>query len=380
MIAWVSIVAFSSILVYLVLEKLQIREYHRNIPIRIGVTGTRGKSSIVRLITFLLQKEGVRCMGKVTGTNARLILPDSSEIPVPRKAPASISEQKKVLLKRAYRAHVQAIVSEVMSITPEYQFTETKKYLDPNYLVISNVREDHLGVTGSSIEEIASVFYYSANPRTKLIAENTFFDIIPAHKKKSLDTLSVFPDQTEFDPNDFCYPEFRSNYALALSCVKEVLGRNPDSIQLLKQLKPDKGVVKNWQWLDIRFISAFAANDPESTFQLLEKCETLFGFDRKEVSGLCNLRIDKGERTLQWLEYMKKHGIPFKKLYLVGGHSLALAMRMKSSKIELLQNKTMKSFLETARKNADRYIFGFGNVKGFGEKFIRHFEAVEFTK
>src|SRR5438876_6804518 len=62
------------------------------IPIRIHVNGTRGKSSVTRLIAAALRAEGIPTVAKTTGTSARLILPDGSEQAVPRDGRPNISE------------------------------------------------------------------------------------------------------------------------------------------------------------------------------------------------------------------------------------------------------------------------------------------------
>ena len=52
----------------------------RQIPIRIHVNGTRGKSSVTRLIAGGLRAGGIRTVAKTTGTMARLIFPDGQAV------------------------------------------------------------------------------------------------------------------------------------------------------------------------------------------------------------------------------------------------------------------------------------------------------------
>jgi len=70
-------------------EGLTHRRRLRRIPIRIHVNGTRGKSSVSRLIAAGLRAGGIRTCCKTTGTLPRMILPDGSEYPVFRPAGAT---------------------------------------------------------------------------------------------------------------------------------------------------------------------------------------------------------------------------------------------------------------------------------------------------
>ncbi|MCK7480234.1 MAG: hypothetical protein M0C28_25450 [Candidatus Moduliflexus flocculans] len=67
------------------------------VPLRIGVTGTRGKSSVTRLIAAALRGSGRRTLAKTTGSRPMLILPDGTEREIPRPGPATILEQKRLL-------------------------------------------------------------------------------------------------------------------------------------------------------------------------------------------------------------------------------------------------------------------------------------------
>src|SRR5437870_12875278 len=62
------------------------------VPLRIHVNGTRGKSSVTRLIAAILREHGISTLAKTTGTAARLIIPDGAERPVPRNGPPNLRE------------------------------------------------------------------------------------------------------------------------------------------------------------------------------------------------------------------------------------------------------------------------------------------------
>ena len=76
-----------------VMEKWYHRRNLKGIPIRIMVNGTRGKTSVTRLIAAILREAGIRTWPKTTGTQAAWILPDGSEQEYRKKRPVNIREQ-----------------------------------------------------------------------------------------------------------------------------------------------------------------------------------------------------------------------------------------------------------------------------------------------
>jgi len=139
------------LIVFVILILFGLREgllHRRNlsrIPIRIHVNGTRGKSSVVRLIAGGLREGGVVTCAKTTGTLARMILPDASEYQVFRPAGANVIEQVRIVSAAAsYGA--QAIVAECMALQPQLQWLCESRFLKATHGVITNARADHLDV------------------------------------------------------------------------------------------------------------------------------------------------------------------------------------------------------------------------------------------
>ena len=52
------------------------------VQIRIHVNGIRGKSTVTRLLGGMLREGGFNTLSKTTGSAARIIMPDGSEIPI----------------------------------------------------------------------------------------------------------------------------------------------------------------------------------------------------------------------------------------------------------------------------------------------------------
>ena len=84
---------FAALLViYLLAERLILNKKVRRIPLRICVTGTRGKSSITRLIAASLREAGFAVLARTTGSKPVVILPDGEEEEIRRRGSPSILE------------------------------------------------------------------------------------------------------------------------------------------------------------------------------------------------------------------------------------------------------------------------------------------------
>ncbi|HPG91529.1 MAG TPA: Mur ligase family protein, partial [Rectinema sp.] len=125
------------------------------VPIRILVNGTRGKSTVTRLIAAGLAAAGLRVYAKTTGSAARIILPDLSEREIRKHGTAkrrpSIMEHK-WFVREAHRAGAQAIVAECMAIRPETIGVLETRLAHSTIGVITNVRLDHLDTMGTELE------------------------------------------------------------------------------------------------------------------------------------------------------------------------------------------------------------------------------------
>ena len=68
-----------------------------NIPVRIHVNGTRGKSSVTRLIASGLRGGNLKTIAKTTGTTPRIINEYGKDVAIHRLRSASIGEQIKLM-------------------------------------------------------------------------------------------------------------------------------------------------------------------------------------------------------------------------------------------------------------------------------------------
>ena len=157
---------FVTLLLYLAGESRRLRRALRRVPLRVAVTGTRGKSGVTRLIAAGLRESGARVLAKTTGSRPALILPDGTEQELPRRGgPPSIREQVR-LAGLAAGLKADALVVEMMSVGEECLLTESRRILRPEILALTNVRLDHVDVMGRSREDIARTLgWYMSSAR-----------------------------------------------------------------------------------------------------------------------------------------------------------------------------------------------------------------------
>lgn len=136
------------------LEAFRHRLLVRKIPVRIHVNGTRGKTSVTRLIAAGLRAGGKRTCAKTTGSAAAITDPDGREFPIYRISGANIIEQMRTL-KRMASLKPEVVVMECMALQPQYQSLSELRMVHSNVGVITNARADHLDVMGPGEEEVA---------------------------------------------------------------------------------------------------------------------------------------------------------------------------------------------------------------------------------
>ena len=279
----------------------------RAIPIRIHINGSRGKSSVTRLIAAALRESGMRTVAKTTGSKARLILPDGSEEPVIRLATPNICEQINIL-DRARREGAKAIVMECMAVRPDLQKICEEQIMHSTIGVITNVRPDHLDVMGPTVADVA-VALSSTVPRggTTVLGDSRY--TVPLKRvaeTRSSELLVARPeDVPERAMEGFAYFEHEENVATTLHVTRTL--RIPDDVALRGMYKamPDIGACTFWNiqhmGRSIEFINVFAANDLESTITIWQRLG--LGSPAKDPTfALLNLRGDRIDRSLQYAE------------------------------------------------------------------------------
>src|SRR5665648_883484 len=203
-------------LIYGIFEQINHFKRIKNIPIRIHVNGTRGKSTTTRLIAAGLREAGFKVLAKTTGTLPRLILEDGSEVSIKRRGNANIIEQLRIF-KEATRRKVNVLVVECMAVSPELQWVSEHKMVKSTIGVITNVRQDHLEEIGPELDDMAEALKLTIPQNGLLVTAER--DYLPIFKKQAdqLKTKIIFADPNYVSSNileKINYINFKENVSI----------------------------------------------------------------------------------------------------------------------------------------------------------------------
>lgn len=289
-----------------VLEFILHRGRLARIPIRVHVNGTRGKTSVTRLIVAGLREAGVRCVAKTTGTVPRFILPNGREVPVYRPGGANIIEQKQAITMAAAQ-RAEALVVECMALQPQLQWLSEWKLIRATHGVITNARPDHLDVMGPTEDDVA-----------RALAGTVPFDGVfltaeqkhrPFFQQVATDRGSRFRSAQEIshslskaDMEGFSYLEHKENVELALATCEELGVDAETALRGMWRAKPDPGAMTEasieFFGRRLLFVNGFAANDPISTKYIWEESLKRHRGLKRRIA-VFNCRSDRPDRSEQ---------------------------------------------------------------------------------
>ncbi|MBK6848038.1 MAG: poly-gamma-glutamate synthase PgsB [Proteobacteria bacterium] len=277
------------------------------IPVRVHVSGTRGKSSLTRLIAAGLRRHGVTTAAKTTGTLPRMILPDGRELPVFRPAGPNIIEQIRIV-SAAHALGAQAMVLECMALQPELHWLAEHKLVRATHGVITNVRADHLDVMGPTVADVGRALAGMIPVGGVLItAEREQLSILREAAADRGTRLVTVEDEdlaavSAEELARFGHTEHGENVALALKVLAELGVPRATALEGMAAADPDPGALTEAE-LDffgrrVVFVNAFAANDPLSTERIWRLVRDRHAGIGRTIA-LFNLRADRPSRTVQ---------------------------------------------------------------------------------
>ncbi len=368
-------------IVFYAIEMARHRSMVKRIPIRIHINGTRGKSSVTRLVAAGLRESGMRTFAKTTGSAPVMILPDGTEEPIVRNSSPNIREQL-AIIEAAAKLNTEALVIECMAVRPDLQKITEKRIVNSTHGVITNVRPDHLEVMGPGLEHVAMALSTTTPKNGKLFtSEARFADFL--RDKATRQGSSFHLSTPEREPSveemeKFDHVEIPENVLLALDICESVGVKRNTALQGMYKVKPDVGATTRTHLKkdgkEINFINAFAANDRESTVFIWN----LVGFHKKGIESavLINNRGDRMRRAKDIAKIIAKD-MDADWYIVAGDHASAfitMATRYGASREKLINmgsatpEEVYARMFDLTKKHCS--VMGIGNMGGFGIKYM----------
>ncbi|HUU23378.1 MAG TPA: poly-gamma-glutamate synthase PgsB [Phycisphaerae bacterium] len=368
-------------------------EYFRHVRcrgavgLRVHVNGTRGKSSVARLIGAGLRAGGIRTVVKTTGSAARLIFEDGSEHPIARPGPPRVIEQLR-MFRVAARRGADAMVIECMALQPYLQFLSEWKIVRAGIAVITNVRPDHLDVMGPDVDGVALALAGMV-PRggvlvTRQSPYDAFFRRVCAESGTALhlvtdgDVEKVTPEEL----SRFGYIEHAENVAVSLAACQAAGVDRGEALAGMFSVQPDLGALRVFRgrcdagrWT---FADGFAANDPESSAMLWDMLNERYPGQARRIL-VVNCRADRLDRSRQ-LGQMMAGRVRADRYVVVGAETRMAIQPARDAGLEAdrvvdmegaSSEEVFAGLLEAV--GGDTLIVGMGNIKGIGEDLSARF-------
>ena len=353
----------------------------------INVNGTRGKSSVTRLLCFALREAGFKVMAKTTGTVPQILAVSGEVKNIERGAYPNINEQLMVV-HEASSEGADILVIECMAVDPNYQKVVEEKMLRSDIGIITNVRNDHREVMGATKEQIAEALCNTI-PRGKVVfaSGGDGFGVIKKNTEKKRSRLIRYrPAESLTDElmKPFPFLEQRENVALVLDVCKYLGVDQETALRGMYKTIPDPGALTSikldWEGKWFEFVNAFSTNDPDSLAMIWRRMSRKFQAGQKNFF-LFNSRMDRPYRSVDTASVFSTFPID---LFLITGdgtglfHRALLKSGVPKGKIRLLGMRGAESIFKTCIDKAaeKNFVFCGGNIKGRGLEMINYLEGM----
>lgn len=352
---------FAAMLAFLFWEARLANKRRRQIEHVVYVNGTRGKSSVSRLIDAGLRASGKRVFCKTTGTLPMTIDVHNEERLLHRTGKANIKEQLKIL-GMAAKQHAQLLVVECMAVAPELQYISQHRMLRADISVLTNVRLDHTEEMGYTLDEICDALCATIPVGGVVFtAEQRHFDRIEGHARALGTTAyAISPLETYADI------DFPENVALALAVCAHLGVDKAAALERMRQYKRDPYALSLHRLADgALFINALSVNDPQSSRLVYEDVLRRLGLRPKRLILLLNNRPDRGYRTEHMLLLARL--LRPQKIWLLGASRQVVKRRLQQTdfapEITLFNSA---SEVALSGLDADTVVFAAGNLANEG--------------
>ena len=354
-------------MIYLLYEAKQAKRARSKMKHIVHVNGTRGKSSVSRLIEAGLRAGGMRVFCKTTGTDPMTIDVLGREEPIIRRAGANIKEQVEIL-RRAAAQDAEVLVVECMAIRPELQYAAQHKILKADIGVITNVRRDHTDVMGETLGEIARALSNTVPERGVLFTaerESKQVEILRmAAQRLGTQFIQTLPDGGE--PNF----DFAENIALALRVCEHLGVARETALMGMRQYHRDPYALSIHRWGQSVFINGFSINDVQSICMVWDKVRRERKLEEKRLILLVNNRSDRGSRTKDMVSVCAL--LAPAEIWLLGAAGAYMKHRIEKELPQCaVKNLKNAAAISDEYMSEDAVIFAVGNIADEGRRVIQ---------
>jgi gamma-polyglutamate synthase len=366
-------------------RRRHVRDLER-VPLRISVNGSRGKSTVTRLLVGAFAEAGRRAIAKTTGTTPRVILGWSGEEePIHRRPEgANIGEQRR-FAREAAQHEAEVAVVECMAVNPDYQETFHHDYVQPQVLVITSTLADHLDVMGPTVEDVAEIFAATIpQGGVVVVGPDEHTEVFRAEAERRGATLIVADDDAvdEAVLHGFDHLVFPANVALALALTDHCGIDRETALRGMRKAPPDPYATRLLRVGDpsapALFVNGFPANDPTSTIAVWREVLDR-GHPEEKLVVIMGCREDRPARNAQFADEVLP-ALPIDTLVVVGDGAQPVLSAVKDGRIDVreVRDRTGTDPEEVVADLADelhgRVVLGVGNLVGAGVGIVEAFE------
>lgn len=261
---------------------------------KIVVSGTRGKSSLTRWLYEILHSRDHDTFAKITG-NHPVSLHSGEEHPIERDySRVTLYENEEEIRKHTPE---DSMIVENQAISSYTTRMVNDVFTDPNVVVLSNVREDHLSTIGGDRHKVARGLVRAIPDGTHVVngerdpALREYIDQELGRRETTVSHVTVPPEESHI-------PGIESIYALnhALAAI----GEEPLDDDTLEAYRDEMRV--EWTLLPEGLIyNAAEVNDVQSTEMMRESLTQEY---EGPIVPFLYLRGDRRGRTVSFLHYL----------------------------------------------------------------------------
>jgi hypothetical protein len=248
--------------------------------------------------------------------------------------------------------------------------------------VVTNVRLDHREEMGWTKREIARSLSSAIRPGTTVFIPGSElypeFEAAAGRAGVQIIALESAATGSFFDEDSRLAAAVASRLGVSEAAALRGISAAAADFGSLKAWEAELGVPpETWT-----LVSAFAANEPESSRLILNHLQESLITNGRPLIGILNFRADRGDRTRQWLDaYRQDFFSDFRSLYGVGAHVYSLSLRRRSGRspsLILLSDRTAPVIMEklASREAAGPVLIGLGNIGGLGEALVEHWQRI----